>query len=123
MQFKLWGLLQLMKKKERYIKEGLRYRIKLFSAILAIKGKTPVDVSKVTITITRNLPKNLVELAQVIGNLEGICSKETLVAQLPFVEDPVAEVEKATEEKRQLMDEQFVMPTPPAQINENNDTE
>ena len=121
MQFKLWGLMQLMKKKERYIKEGLRYRIKLFSAILDIKEKTPVDVSKVTITITRNLPKNLVELAQVIGNLSGICSNETLVAQLPFVEDPEKEVQKATEERRQLMDEQLVMST--AAVAQNNDTE
>lgn len=118
MQFKLWGLLQLMKKKERYIKEGLRYRIKLFSTILAIKGKKPVDVSKISITITRNLPKNLVELAQVIANLTGICSNETLVAQLPFVEDPEKEVEKAAEEKRQEMDEQFVMST--AAINRND---
>jgi SPP1 family phage portal protein len=120
MQFKLWGLLQLMKKKERYIKEGLRYRIKLFSAILAIKGKTPVDVSKVTITITRNLPKNLVELAQVIGNLSGICSNETLVAQLPFVEDPEKEVQKATEEKQAAMDAEFVMAS--KSVND-NDTE
>ena len=120
MQFKLWGLLQLMKKKERYIKEGLRYRIKLFSAILAIKGKTPVDVSKVTITITRNLPKNLVELAQVIGNLSGICSNKTLVAQLPFVEDPEKEVQKATEEKQAAMDAEFVMASKP--VND-NDTE
>lgn len=122
MQFKLWGLLQLMKKKERYIKEGLRYRIKLFSAILAIKGKKPVDVSDVSITITRNLPKNLVELAQIIANLTGICSNETLVAQLPFVEDPEKEVEKAAEEKRQAMDEQFVMSTA-AVTAKNNDGE
>lgn len=121
MQFKLWGLLQLMKKKERYIKEGLRYRIKLFSAILAIKGKKPVDVEKITITITRNLPKNLVELAQVIANLSGICSNETLVAQLPFVEDPEKEVSKAAEEKRQAMDEQFVMST--AAVAKSNDEE
>jgi len=121
MQFKLWGLMQLMKKKERYIKEGLRYRIKLFSVILAITGKKPVDVENVTITITRNLPKNLVELAQVIGNLSGICSNETLAAQLPFVEDPEKEVKKAAEEKRQAMDEQFVMST--AAVTQNNDAE
>jgi SPP1 family phage portal protein len=120
MQFKLWGLLQLMKKKERYIKEGQRYRIKLFSAILAIKGKTPVDASKVTITMTRNLPKNLVELAQVIGNLSGICSSETLVAQLPFVEDPEKEVQKAAEEKQAAMDAEFVMAS--KSVND-NDTE
>ena len=121
MQFKLWGLLQLMKKKERYTKKGLRHRIKLFSAILAIKGKKPVDVEKITITITRNLPKNLVELAQVIANLSGICSNETLVAQLPFVEDPEKEVSKAAEEKRQAMDEQFVMST--AAVAKSNDEE
>jgi SPP1 family phage portal protein len=120
MQFKLWGLLQLMKKKERYIKEGQRYRIKLFSAILAIKGKTPVDASKVTITMTRNLPKNLVELAQVIGNLSGICSNETLVAQLPFVEDPEKETQKAAEEKQAAMDAEFVMAS--KSVND-NDTE
>jgi SPP1 family phage portal protein len=119
MQFKLWGLLQLMKKKERYIKEGQRYRIKLFSAILAIKGKTPVDASKVTITMTRNLPKNLVELAQVIGNLSGICSNETLVAQLPFVEDPEKEVQKAAEEKQAAMDAEFVMAS--KSVNENDE--
>ena len=123
MQFKLLGLNQITKIKERYFKEGLRERIRLFNAILEVKGLKPVDIDNITITINHSLPKNLVEIAQVIGNLEGICSKETLVAQLPFVEDPVAEVEKATEEKRQLMDEQFVMSTPPAQINENNDAE
>lgn len=120
MQFKLWGLMQLMKKKERYIKEGLRYRIKLFSAILAVKGKKPVDVSNISITITRNLPKNLVELAQVIGNLSGICSNETLVAQLPFVEDPEKEVQKAIEEKQAAMDAEFVMAS--KSVND-NDTE
>jgi SPP1 family phage portal protein len=121
MQFKLLGLNQITKIKERYFKEGLRERIQLFNAILEVKGLKPVDIDNITITINHSLPKNLVEIAQVIGNLEGICSKETLVAQLPFVEDPVAEVEKATEEKRQLMDEQFVMSTPSAVTNEDEE--
>ena len=118
MQFKLWGLLQLMKKKERYVKEGLRYRIRLFSRILEVKGKKPVAAEKVTITITRNLPKNLVELAQVIGNLQGVCSNETLVAQLPFVEDPEKEVQKAAEEKQAAMDTEFVMASKPITDND-----
>lgn len=113
MQFKLLGLNQVTKIKERYTKEGIRERIKLFSAILDAKGKKPVDPEDVTITITHNIPKNLVEIAQVIGSLEGVCSKETLVSQLPFVEDPVKEVEKANEEKKQLMDDAFVMSTAP----------
>lgn len=115
MQFKLLGLNQITKIKERYTKEGIRERIELFNAILAIKGKKPVDIDEITITINHSLPKNLVEIAQVIGNLSGICSKETLVGQLPFVENPEKEVKKADEERRELMNEQFVMSTAMAQ--------
>lgn len=109
MQYKLLGLNQITKIKERYVKEGLRERIQLFNNILVTKGKPTVDIDDITITITHSLPKNLVEIAQVIGNLQGICSNETLLAQLPFVEDPAAEVEKAAEEKQNAMDTEFVM--------------
>ena len=89
--------------------------------------KKPVDIDSLTITINHSLPKNLVEIAQVVGNLEGLCSKETLLAQLPFVEDPEREAEKATEDRKQLMDEQFVMQTAAAEamndIKNSNDTE
>lgn len=119
MQYKLLGLNQITKIKERYLKEGIRERIKLFSNIMATKGMKPVDLDDLTITITHSLPKNLVETAQVISSLEGICSNETLLAQLPFVEDPEAEAEKAAEEKRQAMDEQFVMST--AAVSGNNE--
>ena len=121
MQFKLFGLNQLMKKKDRYTIEGLRERMKLFNAILKVQGKKPININNVKITITHSSPKNLQELAQIIGVLTGICSNETLVAQLPFVEDPEKEVEKAAEEKRQAMDEQFVMST--TAVTQNNDTE
>lgn len=111
MQFKLFGLNQLMKKKDRYTVEGLRERMKLFNAILKVQGKKPINVNNVKITITHSSPKNLQELAQIIGVLTGICSNETLTAQLPFVEDPEKEVKKANEERRQRMDEEFVMST------------
>lgn len=117
MQFKLFGLNQLMKSKDRYTKEGLRYRIRLFSNIMAVRGMKPVNVDNITITITHSMPKNLLEIAQVIGSLEGLCSKETLVAQLPFVEDPEEEVKKATEEHQKAMDEMYVMSTPKAAVN------
>ena len=112
MQFKLLGLNQITKIKERYTKEGIRERISLFSVIMETKGMKPIAPEDVSITITHSLPKNLIEIAQMIGNLEGVCSKKTLVAQLPFVEDPEKEVEKALQEKKQLMDEQFVMSSP-----------
>lgn len=113
MQFKLFGLDQLMKSKDRYTKEGLRYRIDLFSNIMALRGMKPVDSDNVDITITHSMPKNLQEISQMISGLVGICSKETLVAQLPFVEDPEEEVKKATEELRAEQDMRYVMSTPP----------
>lgn len=113
MQFKLFPLDRLMDKKDRYTKEGLRYRIQLFSNILATKGKKPVDVDKITITINHSSPKNLLETAQVISNLAGIASNETLLAQLPFVEDPKEEAERAAEERRQEQDERYVMTPAP----------
>ena len=122
MQFKLFGLNQLMKKKDRYTVEGLRERMKLFNTILKVQGKKPINVNNVKITITHSSPKNLQELAQIIGVLTGICSNETLAAQLPFVEDPEKEVKKAAEEKRQAMDEQFVMSTD-AVLAKRNDAE
>lgn len=112
MQFKLMGLNQITKAKERYIKEGIRERIKLFNAILSAKAAAVVAPEDITITLTHSLPKNLVEIAQVVGNLQGICSNETLLAQIPFVEDPKAEAEKAAEERQQRMDDEFVMSTP-----------
>ena len=113
MQYKLLGLNQITKIKERYIKEGIRERIELFSAIMVNKGMPPVNTDDVTITITHSLPRNLVETAQVISTLQGICSNETLVAQLPFVDDPEEEVKKATEERRAEQDERYVMSAPP----------
>ena len=113
MQFKLLGLNQITKIKERYIKEGIRERVELFSAIMQDKGMPGIDIDDMTITITHSLPKNLVEIAQVISNLQGICSNETLVAQLPFVEDPEEETKRAAEERRQEQDERYVMATAP----------
>ena len=122
MQFKLLGLNQLTKIKERYTKEGIRERIRLFSAIMETKGMKPIAPEDVSITIPHSLPKNLVEIAQVIGNLSGVCSTETLLSQLPFVENPEKEAEKAAEERRQLMNEQFVMANA-AVVDNNADTE
>ena len=60
-----------------------------------------MDVTGITPTFTRTLPKNLLEISQIIANLWGKVSKKTLLSQVPFVdnvEDEVAAVEKEAEE-------------------------
>ena len=48
-----------------------------------------------------NLPVNELEMSQVIGNLTGIVSQETLLSQLSFVADPKEEVKAVKKEKKE----------------------
>jgi hypothetical protein len=50
------------------------------------------------------MPQNLVELAQMVGQLKGIVSDETLIALLPFVTDPVMELERLAEQSEGIPD-------------------
>ena len=105
MEFKLLGMENITKIKTRYYKKGLRKRLRIFSNFLANKA-IQIDVSKITPTFTRALPKNLLEISQIVANLWGKVSRKTLLSQIPFVEDPdeelqVVEKEEADSLKRQ----------------------
>ncbi|WP_028042018.1 phage portal protein [Candidatus Stoquefichus massiliensis] len=97
MEYKLLGLQMITGEKEKYYKKGLKRRIELFCNFLKLKAIS-VNPNMVKITFTRELPKNLNELAQMIANLSGKVSNETLIEQLPFVEDAAGEVEKVKKE-------------------------
>jgi SPP1 family phage portal protein len=99
MKFKLFGLEQLAKTKERYFIQGLRERLKIFASILRVKGQAVGDIAKVTITMTRSLPSDDVETANMISQLKDIVSDETLLAQLSFIDDPAAEAKKVAKQK------------------------
>ena len=75
---------------EKVIKERLK---NLFIYIKKKKGKV-FDYRDVAIKFTRNLPTDLVGLADVIVKLQNVCSQETLLTLLPFVENPKIEVQK-----------------------------
>lgn len=100
MEFKLLGMENITKIKTRYYKKGLRKRLQLFANYLDKKG-IHIDVTGVMPTFTRGLPKNLLEISQIVANLWGKVSKKTLLAQVPFVDnvdEELAAVEKETEE-------------------------
>lgn len=91
-KYKLLAFEQHIKDKERYFNTGLMNRMRIYS-----DGK--LDGKTVSAQFTKSLPENLLEIAQVINNLDGIVSRETLLALLPFVEDSAEEVESAENEK------------------------
>lgn len=108
MEFKLLGMENITKIKSRYYKKGLRKRLLIFSNFLSNMGIS-VDVSGITPTFTRAMPKNLLEISQIIANLWGKVGKKTLLAQIPFVEDPEEELKKVEEEAEADMKRQQEM--------------
>jgi len=56
---------------------------------------SPADID---VVFKRSLPQNDYEQSQMINNLVGLVDKETLVAQLSFVNDAKETVELAKEE-------------------------
>ena len=87
MRFKLLGLEQLTKIKERWFREGLRARLKLFCAFLSLRGEPALDADRVQIVFTRSLPVNELEIAQTVNAYRGLVPDRLLLTQVPFVED------------------------------------
>ncbi|WP_059050835.1 phage portal protein [Paenibacillus senegalimassiliensis] len=115
MKYKLFGLEQLAVTKERYYKQGLRERLNMFSQMLRVKGQA-VNTDKVKITMTRNLPVNDLEIAQLISLLIDHVSDETLISLLSFVDDPAAEIAKVRAQREEAAKRQqaaFGMPFDP----------
>ena len=86
--------------KERKFKKGLQRRIELIFAIMS-KTSGAYDWRSIDITFTRNLPTNETEIANVVNSLKDIVSEETLLAQIPFVEDVQDELEKVKKEREE----------------------
>lgn len=106
LKYKLWGMEQAAAAKERKFKRALQRRIELITNILNIKGGN-YDWRDIQIIFTRNIPQNVVEIAQMINSLRGLLSNETLISQLPFVEDPKYEIEKINEEQEVALNYQI----------------
>lgn len=102
MEFKLLGMENITKIKTRYYRKGLRKRIRLFTDWLEKSRSININAAGITPIFTRALPKNLLEISQIVANLWGKVSRKTLLSQIPFVDDVDAElvaVEKETEEE------------------------
>lgn len=97
-KYKMVGTENLISVKERKFKKGLQRRLELISIVQGIK-LTPFDWRAVDIVFTRNLPSNDTEIAEVVNKLSNIVSTETLLAQIPFVEDVSAELDRLEKEK------------------------
>ena len=87
MRYKLLGLEQLTATKERWFREGLRSRMRLFARFLAVLARANLNPETVQMTFTRALPVNETEVAQMVAQLSTIAPRRALLAQLPFIDD------------------------------------
>ena len=97
--YKLLPFEQNTKNKERGMETGLKSRFGLYNNYLTTISKMEfIDLTDLDVVFKRNLPKNDLETSQMIVNLSGKISDETLVSQISFVKDASVEIKKAQEE-------------------------
>ena len=100
MAYKLQGLEFLTGIKEQKFKKGLLRRVELLSNVLSIKANQEMQFTNVEFVFTRNNPKNLVEIVEMVTSLSGAISNETQLDLLPMV-DKDQELKRLKEEKEQ----------------------
>lgn len=92
-KFKLLGTENKVSIKERKFKRGLQQRLELLATINGVLSDG-FDWRSVDIVFSRNIPSNDTDIANMVNTLSGIVSEETLLAQLPFIENVQDEIER-----------------------------
>lgn len=99
-KYKLLSFEQNIKNKERYMERGLMERFRLYNNFLSTTHKMQlVPTEEVDAVFKRNLPSNDYETSQMINNLSDFVDKETLIAQLSFIQNAKDIVETKEREK------------------------
>lgn len=101
MKYKLFGLEQKRATKERSFIRSLRRRYKLISNILTTASEGSFEVSKIDVTFTENLPKNIQAEMEWFISAGGELSQETMLSQLTFVDNAQEEMDRIKEESPQ----------------------
>lgn len=101
-QYRLTGMENRAAIIEGSMKKALQRRIEIICGIASLKlGETVFR--DIEIDFVRNIPADETAQINMINSLKGIVSDETLLSQLDFIADPVAEVEKVNEQKQANM--------------------
>ena len=107
MKFKLMGLENLIGVKEAKFKKGLMRRIELLCAYAKMKNNSDYSYLAIEPIFTRNTPNNELELSQIMQNLTGILSEETIIGMSPRVSDIQAEIERKEKEANKLYEDNY----------------
>lgn len=82
-KYKLLGFEYRAAEIEAYFMRFLQNRIRLISNKIKALGENPENESEVTIRMNRNLPEDLIEMAEVATALKGVLSDKTIIGLFP----------------------------------------
>ena len=99
LQFKLVGFNDIAANIESQFRKAIQQRVKLLNNVFTLVDMDSYDV---TITFTHNLPQNIADTADTINKLRGLVSNETLLAQLPFINEVSEEMAKLEAQNNSL---------------------
>ena len=102
-QYRLTGMETRAGKIEAEMKKALQRRIEIICGIASLKLGEAV-FRDIKIDFKRNIPEDLTSTIALINSLKGSVSDATLLAQLPFVDDVNAELERVQEQKAANME-------------------
>ena len=98
-RFKLFGLETKCIIKERKMDRAIRELFRIITAPLIVLTGREVDVTNLKIEFSRNVPNNITEIVDTVTKLEGKVDKETLLALLPFIDNPSDVLEKLEQDR------------------------
>lgn len=93
MKYKLMGIETATSKKERAFKKGIQRRLELICNIFSVMG-TDYDYREINMNFKRNIPTNLVEVADVVSKVGHLLSEETQISLLPIDVSAKEELER-----------------------------
>ena len=101
LQFKLVGFNNIASNIEARFKKALQRRISLLNRVLEL---VDTDACAVDVSFKHNLPTSILDTVDMVNSLRGLVSDETLLAQIPFVTDVDAEVERIERQNEPYLD-------------------
>lgn len=106
-RFKLFGLETKCIIKERKMEKAIRELVKVLSTPVRVTTGKEIDIVNLKVEFTRNVPNNLTEIVDTVTKLDGKVDKETLLALLPFIDNPkevLEKMEKDAEKDKKISD-------------------
>lgn len=99
LQYKLWGIEQVRAAKEQAFTDGILALLQALAGGMTTLGMPVSFAAKPT--FYKNLPQDGGALAQTLLSLSPILSKQTILEQLPYVDNPQEEQKRILQERQE----------------------